>query len=131
MHVSDAGLGEPASLGGLLVAARQAADAVSLQAAVQGVAGECGDALTQAAENIIEWQKRPASELNDDRLLQLCEYGDTRPARAHGQMRRRHLATDFGFRPYRAARMRVVSFDAWSSALTRGVCGLNYEGLVP
>src|SRR3954464_4968472 len=35
--------------------------------------------------------------------------------------RRRHLATVFGFSPWRAARRRVASCDLWSSARTRGV----------
>jgi hypothetical protein len=51
-------------------------------------------------------------------------------------VRPRHLATVFGFSPWRAARARVLSCDAWSSA--RGArlehaasFGLSHEDLLP
>jgi hypothetical protein len=36
-------------------------------------------------------------------------------------VRLRHFATVFGFNPYRAARARLLSCDAWSSPRPRGI----------
>jgi hypothetical protein len=41
------------------------------QAAVKGAAGQLGDALAQAAQNIIKRQQGAAPELDDDGLLGL------------------------------------------------------------
>src|SRR5215212_1245494 len=66
---ADRGLGEAAPLGGLLLSPRQARDAVPLEAAVQGAAGEGRDRLAQAAQDIVQRQQGAAPELDDHRLL--------------------------------------------------------------
>jgi hypothetical protein len=83
VDVADPGLGEPLALGGLLVIPRQAGDAVPLQAAVQGAAGEGRDGLAQAAQHIVQRQQGAAPELDDDRLLGLAQDRAARPARPH------------------------------------------------
>ena len=46
-------------------------------------------------------------------------------------MRRRHLATVFGFSPYCSARARVLACDAWSSAEHAASFGRCHEELLP
>jgi hypothetical protein len=65
VDVADGGLGEAAALGGALLVAGQAGDAVADEAAVQGRASELGDSLTQAAEEVVEGQGGAAAELDD------------------------------------------------------------------
>ncbi len=50
------------------------------QAAVQGTARELGDALAQAAQNIVERKQSAAPELDDDGLLDLGQDGAARPS---------------------------------------------------
>ena len=59
---------EPLSLFGGL-GGWQARDTMALKAAMQGASAELGDAVLQAAENVIQWQKCPAPKLDDDSLL--------------------------------------------------------------
>jgi len=47
----------------------QARDTVALKAPMQGTSAEIGYGVFQTAENVIQWQKCPASKLNDDCLL--------------------------------------------------------------
>jgi hypothetical protein len=54
VDVADRGLGEALALGRSLRAAGQAGDAVPLQAAVQGTAGQLGDGRAPAAQNIVQ-----------------------------------------------------------------------------
>jgi hypothetical protein len=65
VDVADGGLGEAAALGGVLLVAGQAGDAVADEAAVQGRASELGDSLTGAAEDVVEGQQGAAAELDD------------------------------------------------------------------
>jgi hypothetical protein len=67
--VADRGIGEATALGGLLVVAGQAGDAVAREAAVKRGATEAWDGFTQAAQDIIERQEGSPSGLDDDRLL--------------------------------------------------------------
>lgn len=48
---------------------RQAADAMSLQTAVQRRAGQMWDGLLQGVEAVVEWQQRVLAEGNDYRLV--------------------------------------------------------------
>jgi hypothetical protein len=75
VDVADRGLGEALALGGLVVAPRQARDAVPRQAAVQRAAGERRGGLARAAEDVIERQQGAAAELDDDGLLRLGQEG--------------------------------------------------------
>jgi hypothetical protein len=54
VHVADPGLSKPASLGRALTVFGQPRDAVAHEAAVERAAGQLGDALTQAAEHVIQ-----------------------------------------------------------------------------
>ena len=58
------------------------------QAAVQGAAGELGDRLAQAAEDVVERQQGAAAELDDDGLLGLGQDGAAGPARPHRRVGR-------------------------------------------
>ena len=87
VDVADPGLGEALALGGSLLVSGQAGDAVPFQAAVQGAAGEPGDALPQAAEDVIERQEGAPAELDHDRLLGLGQDGAAWPMRPHGRIR--------------------------------------------
>ena len=69
VDVADLGLGEAAPLGRFLLVSGQAGDAMADQAAVQGAAGELGDALPQAAQHVVERQEGAPPELDDDGLL--------------------------------------------------------------
>src|SRR3712207_9403936 len=69
VDVADPGLGGPLALGSLLVIPRQAGDAVTHQAAVQGAAAELGDRLAQAAEGVVQRQQGAPPELDADCLL--------------------------------------------------------------
>src|SRR3954451_6420966 len=71
VDVADLGLGKAPALGGLLSAFGQSRDAVAHETAVKGAAGQLGDALAQAAQNVIQGKERAAPELDDDGLLSL------------------------------------------------------------
>jgi hypothetical protein len=83
VDVADRSLGKALALGRLLLIPWQSGDAVPLEAAVQGAAGQPGDGLAQAAQDIIERQEGPAPELDDDRLLDLAQHAAARPAWPH------------------------------------------------
>ena len=51
--------------------------------------------------------------------------------RSEVEERLRHFGTVLAFRPYRVAKARVLSCDAWSSARTRGVVRGAREDLLP
>jgi hypothetical protein len=101
VDVADRGLGEAPALAGLLRVARQAGDAVPLQAAVERAAAERRDGLAQAAQDIVERQQGAAAELDDDRLLGLGQHGAAGPPRAHRR------AGGAGPRPPLRHRLRV------------------------
>jgi hypothetical protein len=98
VHVADPGLGEALALGRSLLVAGQARDAVPLQAAVQGAAGEPGDGLAQAAQDVIQGQQGATPELDDDRLLGLGEHRAAGPARPHPRVGRGPAPPPFGNR---------------------------------
>ena len=54
------------------------------EAAVKGAAGQLGDALAQAAQNIVEGKQRAPPELNDNGLLGLGQNRAAGPLRPHG-----------------------------------------------
>jgi len=83
VDVADRGLREVLALGSLLLIPRQAGDAVTHQAAVQGAAAELGDRLAQAAQDVVEREQRAPAELDDDGLLDLAQHGAARSARPH------------------------------------------------
>src|SRR5829696_4691910 len=85
---ADRRLGEALALGGLLAGLRQPGNAVPLEAAVQGAAGEGRDRLAQAAEHVVQRQQRAAPELDDDRLLDLRQDRAAGSSRAHGRVGR-------------------------------------------
>jgi hypothetical protein len=126
VDIADGGLGEALSLGGLGVILRQTRDAVPLEAAVQGAAGELGDALAQAAEHVVERQQGAAPELHDHRFLGLGQTVLRGLGGAH-----RLVGCGGALAPLRdrlgrsarngTAKTPVASCDAWSSARTRGV----------
>lgn len=83
VDVTDPRLGEAPALHSLLFAPWQARDAVPLQAAMQSTTGELRDGLPKAAEHVIQWQQRVASELNNHRFLDLRKYRAVGIARSH------------------------------------------------
>lgn len=82
-------------------------------------------ALAQAAKHIIERQQSVAAKLDDDRLLDSVRtvlFGLLGPTGWSAvEPRWRHFAVVLAFKPWRAARARVLSCDAWSSARIGGV----------
>jgi len=83
MDVTDGGLGEAATLRQRLCARGKAADPVAFEAAMKGAAGELRNAVTQAAENVVEGQERPPPELDDDRFFDRGQHRAPRIARPH------------------------------------------------
>jgi hypothetical protein len=51
------------------LARRQARDAMALEATMQGASAQVWDGVFQTAKDVIQWQKCPAPEFNDDRFL--------------------------------------------------------------
>jgi hypothetical protein len=88
VDVADRGLREVLALGSLLLVPRQAGDAVTHQAAVQGAAAELGDRVAQAAQDVVQRQQGAAAELDDEGLLGLGQDGAARSARPHRGVRR-------------------------------------------
>ena len=62
---------------------RQAADAVTLQTAMEAGAGQARDACLQSVEAIVEREQRPLTEGHDDGLLLRSENGRVGQARPH------------------------------------------------
>ena len=61
------GFEPPALLGGL--AGWQTRDAMALETTVQSASAQVWDCVLQTAEDVIQWQKCPVPEFNDDRFL--------------------------------------------------------------
>lgn len=110
------GLEPPALLLGLFD--RQSRDAMTLEATMQGAAAEFGMVSL----------RRPSTSSSGNSVF--CRNATTMASSAGALgpigasavvARLRHFFTVFGFRQCRAARDRVLSCDAWSSARTRGV----------
>jgi hypothetical protein len=96
VHVADLGLGEALALGSFLCALGQPGDAVALQAAMQGAAGQLGDGLAQATQDIVQRQEGAPAELDDDRLLGLSEHRAPGPRRSHPRVGRGPAPTPLG-----------------------------------
>jgi hypothetical protein len=103
VDVADPGLGEASALGGSLVASRQAGDAVPPQAAVQGTAGKPG--IVSRRQPRTSSSRRRVRRLNSTTTASSASVstelrGRLGPIRASAvEVRRRHLATVFGFSP--------------------------------
>ena len=98
------------------------------ETAMQGASGQRRDSFPQTPRPIIQWQQGLASKLDDHGFLDWREHAVARRRGPIGAswvvVRLCHLATVLGFSLYCSARIRVLSFDAWSSARTGGVRAL-------
>src|SRR4051812_4477997 len=65
-----------------------------LKAAVQGASAEIGDGIPQAAENVVQREERPATELDDDRFFGRGQDRALWP-RPHWRVRRFSAITPF------------------------------------
>jgi hypothetical protein len=87
-HVTDLGLGKAPALGSPLFASGQPGDAVPLQAAVRGAAGQLGDGLAPATRDVVQRQEGAPPELDDDRLPGPGEHRAPGPRRPHPRVGR-------------------------------------------
>lgn len=86
VHEADPRLGEAATLRRVLHARRQATGPVPEEAAVQRTPGELRELLAQAAQDIVEGEQRPATELDHRCLLQRAQRSAVHVVRAHGRI---------------------------------------------
>jgi hypothetical protein len=87
MHVADLVSLEPLARLSRL-GCRKTRDALLLQTTMQGGATEPRDRVTQAAQNIVEWQQCPPPELNHNRFFGRCQDRASGRLRSHWRIRR-------------------------------------------
>jgi len=91
---------------------------------MESAARQLGDGLAQAAEHVIEREQGTAAKLDEDRLLDLVStvlFGFLGPIRQSAVVVRLcHFATVLAFKPYRAARARVLS--ATTTVVSHDIC---------
>ncbi len=100
---------------------RNTGDAVALQAAVQRGAGEGRDRRLKGKKDVVEREAGLDAGRDDRGLLQRREGGAFAPARSpigrsYTPVLLRHLATVFGFTPWRRASAATGSSELWNSA---------------